>query len=106
MRDRIVEVFQRVRSEVPLVHHITNLVVTQVTANATLAAGASPVMAYAPEEVEEMAGAARALVLNIGTLTPDLVDAMVLAGRAANARSIPVILDPVGAGATRLRTES
>ncbi|MEW6524246.1 MAG: hydroxyethylthiazole kinase [Bacillota bacterium] len=95
-----------VKSERPLVHNITNWVVTNVTANAALALGASPVMAHAREEVEEMARLSRALVLNIGTLTPSLVDSMLLAGRAANAVGCPVILDPVGYGATTFRTES
>ena len=71
------------------------------TANATLALGALPVMAHAREEVEEMVGLAGALVLNIGTLSPHWVEAMLLAGRAANERGVPVVLDPVGAGATR-----
>src|SRR5579862_6362422 len=76
------------------------------TANATLALGALPVMAHALEEVEEMVGLAGALVLNIGTLSPHWVEAMLAAGRAANARGVPVVLDPVGAGATRYRTET
>ena len=76
------------------------------TANATLALGALPVMAHAREEVEEMVGLAGALVLNIGTLSPHWVEAMLLAGRAANERGVPVVLDPVGAGATRYRTET
>ena len=76
------------------------------TANATLALGALPVMAHAREEVEEMVALAGALVLNIGTLSPHWVDAMLAAGRAANERGVPVVLDPVGAGATRYRTET
>ena len=76
------------------------------TANVTLALGALPVMAHAVEEVEEMAGLASALVLNIGTLSPHWIEAMLLAGRAANARGIPVVLDPVGVGATRYRTDT
>ena len=94
------------RERRPLVHQITNYVVMNETANATLALGALPVMAHAPEEVEEMVGFAGALVLNIGTLSEHWVDAMLLAGKAANARGIPVVLDPVGAGATRFRTET
>src|SRR6202142_3745924 len=94
------------RERRPLVHQITNYVVMNETANATLAFGALPVMAHAPEEVEEMVGFAGALVLNIGTLSEHWVEAMLLAGRAANARGIPVVLDPVGAGATRFRTET
>ena len=94
----------KVRAEKPLVHHITNLVVMNETANITLCAGALPVMAHAKEEVEEMTSASKALVLNIGTLWPEQVEAMLLAGQCANRCGIPIILDPVGAGATRLRT--
>src|SRR5204862_1462238 len=94
------------RERKPLVHQITNYVVMNETANATLALGALPVMAQAREEVEEMVGLAGALVLNIGTLSPAWVEAMLLAGKAANAAGIPVVLDPVGAGATRYRSET
>ncbi|GIP53082.1 hydroxyethylthiazole kinase [Paenibacillus vini] len=90
----------------PLVHNMTNVVVTNFTANGLYALGASPVMAYAPEEVADMAKVAGAVVLNIGTLNSDLVEAMVIAGRSANENGVPVLLDPVGAGATRFRTES
>jgi hydroxyethylthiazole kinase len=76
------------------------------TANATLALGALPVMAHAREEVEQMASVAGALVINIGTLSPAWVEAMLLAGRAANSAGVPVVLDPVGAGATDYRTET
>lgn len=100
------EVIARVRRQRPLIHHITNFVVMNVSANVTLCLGALPVMAHAPQEVEEMVGAASALVLNLGTLWPEQVEAMLLAGRRANQRCIPIVLDPVGAGATRLRTES
>src|SRR5919202_794075 len=95
-----------IRERKPLVHQITNYVVMNETANATLALGALPVMAHAREEVEEMAAAAGALVLNIGTLEPAWVEAMVAAGRAANAAAVPVVLDPVGAGATTYRTQT
>jgi len=94
----------RIRAEAPLVHNITNYVVMNTTANALLAVGASPVMAHALDEVEEMVGLARTLVLNIGTLSPEWVEAMVRAGHAARHKGIPVVLDPVGSGATRLRT--
>jgi hydroxyethylthiazole kinase len=96
----------RLRDKKPLIHNITNYVVMNFTANALLACGASPVMAHAMEEVEEMVSFAGSLVLNIGTLTPDWVDSMLKAGRRANELDIPVILDPVGSGATTLRTES
>ncbi|HBT47233.1 MAG TPA: hydroxyethylthiazole kinase [Peptococcaceae bacterium] len=95
---------ERVREQRPLIHHITNLVVTNVTANVTLAVGASPVMAYAPEEVADMTRLAQGLVLNMGTLTQEVVEAMLLAGKAAKEAGIPVIFDPVGAGATAFRT--
>jgi hydroxyethylthiazole kinase len=97
---------RRLREARPLVHQITNYVVMNETANATLALGALPVMAHAREEVEEMVSIAGALVLNIGTLSPHWVDAMLLAGRAANEHGVPVVLDPVGAGATTYRTET
>ena len=94
------------RERKPLVHQITNYVVMNETANATLALGALPVMAHAREEVEEMVQLAGALVLNIGTLSPPWVEAMLVAGKAANAAGVPVVLDPVGAGATRYRTDT
>jgi hydroxyethylthiazole kinase len=96
----------RVREKKPLVHNITNFVVMNYTANALLAMGASPVMAHAANEVEEMASLAGALVLNIGTLSDEWVESMILAGRKASERGIPVVLDPVGSGATALRTRS
>src|SRR5919197_5284100 len=85
------------RAAKPLVHQITNYVVMNETANATLALGALPVMAHAREEVEEMTGLAAALVLNIGTLSPHWVDAMLAAGKAANRAGVPVGLEPVAA---------
>jgi hydroxyethylthiazole kinase len=90
----------------PLIHQITNVVVTNDSANLTLAFGALPVMAYAPQEVAEMAAISQALVLNIGTLSEEEIAAMLLAGQAAGEKGIPIILDPVGAGATTFRTES
>ena len=95
-----------IREKKPLVHSITNLVVMNETANAILCLGALPIMSHAIEEVEEMVGIAGALVLNIGTLTPDWIDAMERAGKRANQLNIPIVLDPVGAGATQLRTDS
>jgi hydroxyethylthiazole kinase len=94
------------REQKPLVHQITNYVVMNETANATLALGALPVMAHAREEVEEMVGLASALVVNIGTLSEHWIEAMLLAGGGASARGIPVVLDPVGAGATAYRTDT
>ena len=95
-----------IRERKPLVHQITNYVVMNETANATLAIGALPVMAHALQEVEEMASAASALVLNIGTLSNEWIEAMIAAGLAANAAGVPVVLDPVGAGATEYRTDT
>lgn len=94
-----------IKERSPLVHNITNFVVMNNTANALLAIGASPVMAHAIEEVEEMAGIASSLVLNIGTLEPRWVDAMMLAGKIALKRNIPIVFDPVGVGATSYRSE-
>ena len=92
-----------IRERKPLVHNITNYVVMNETANATIALGALPVMAHAGEEVEDMARLASALVINIGTLSPHWVDAMLLAGGVARC---PIVLDPVGAGATEYRTHT
>jgi hydroxyethylthiazole kinase len=100
------DVLRGISGSRPLVHHITNYVTANLVANATLATGALPVMSHAPEEVEEMASLASALVLNIGTLDGAQVEAMLLAGGRANERGIPVVLDPVGAGATTLRTRT
>lgn len=96
---------QKVKETNPLIHCMTNMVVTNFTANGLLALGASPVMAYAKEEVSDMASVAGALLLNIGTPSVELTGAMILAGKAANQAGKPVILDPVGAGATPFRTE-
>lgn len=95
-----------VREKKPLVHNITNYVVMNTTANALLAMGASPVMAHAAGEVEEMVAIAGALVLNIGTLDDQWVAAMVRAAAKAGSLNKPIVLDPVGAGATTLRTEA
>lgn len=97
---------EKVRKANPLVHNITNVVVTNFTANGLLALGASPVMAYAKEEVADMAKIAGALVLNIGTLNETEIEAMLIAGKAANEHGVPVVFDPVGAGATPYRTET
>src|SRR5437764_8171751 len=96
----------RIRQQRPLVHHITNMVVMNDTANITLAIGAAPVMAHALEEVEEMVKLAGALVLNIGTLTPEQIEAILRARKRANGLGIHIVLELVGAGATTLRTQS
>ena len=106
LNDQIADALARIRTQRPLIHHITNFVVMNDTANLTLHLGALPVMAHAVQEVAEMTGAASALVLNLGTLTLERAEAMWVAGKAANAARIPIVLDPVGVGATRLRTET
>ena len=87
-------------------HNITNYVVMNTTANALLAIGASPVMAHSVDEVEDMVKIASSLVINIGTLSRNWVDAMIKAGKVAKESGIPVVLDPVGAGATNYRTKT
>ncbi len=101
----LIEDLRLVREKSPLVHNITNYVAMNNTANALLAIGASPVMAHAIEEVRDMVDIANVLVLNIGTLSEKWVDAMLIAGDAANVRGIPVVFDPVGAGATPYRNK-
>jgi hydroxyethylthiazole kinase len=103
---KLATLLERVRERNPLVHNITNVVVTNFTANGLLAIGASPVMAYAKEEVAEMVSHASSLVVNIGTLNAQTVESIILAGKAANKMEVPVIIDPVGAGATAFRTET
>lgn len=93
------------REKSPLVHNITNYVVMNNTANALLAIGASPVMAHAVDEVKDMVAIASVLVINMGTLSEKWVDAMLLAGKAAQEKGIPVVFDPVGVGATPYRNQ-
>ncbi|WP_226669806.1 hydroxyethylthiazole kinase [Metabacillus litoralis] len=104
--EQIEQTLKKVKEFNPLVHNITNVVVTNFTANGLLALGASPVMAYAKEEVADMAKIAGALVLNIGTLSHEEIEAMLIAGKSANKHGVPIIFDPVGAGATPYRTET
>ena len=104
--ERVVQGLAALRRQRPLVHNITNYVAMDISANALLSIGASPVMAHAAEEVCEMVTLAGALVLNIGTLSIHWIESMFAAGHEARARGIPIVLDPVGAGATRLRTET
>lgn len=92
------------RAHPPLVHNITNYVAMDVSANALLALGASPAMIHAREEVEDFVRIASALVLNVGTLSPPWVEAMHASARTATELQIPIVLDPVGAGATAYRT--
>lgn len=104
--EEIYKSMEAIRQQAPVVHNITNYVVMNNTANALLAIGASPVMAHAREEVEEMVGIASALVINIGTLSERWILSMFEAVHHARKKSIPVIIDPVGAGATTFRTKT
>ncbi|MCQ2375918.1 MAG: hydroxyethylthiazole kinase [Salinivirgaceae bacterium] len=105
-KNLVVKDLEAVRSQSPLVQSITNYVVMNNTANALLAIGASPIMAHAVEEMQEMATICQSLVINIGTLSPRWIEGMLLAGKTAKAAGHPVILDPVGAGATSYRTQT
>ncbi|NLF60351.1 MAG: bifunctional hydroxymethylpyrimidine kinase/phosphomethylpyrimidine kinase [Lentisphaerae bacterium] len=101
--EKIISALAAIRSEQPLVHHLTNLVTVNDCANAVLAIGGSPIMAPCQREVGDMAGLSRALLLNIGTPDEAAEGAMIAAGQAANAQGIPVVLDPVGVAATPFR---
>ncbi len=101
--ERVWADFRAVRETIPLVLSLTNSVVQEFTANALLALGASPIMSDALEEITELVGIANALNLNIGTPTPRSAEAMAFAAQAAKARRIPIVLDPVAVGATKLR---
>lgn len=103
-REALSTAINAVRGKKPLVQNITNFVVMNNTANALLAIGASPVMAHWPSEMEEMTAIAGALVINMGTLDDDWIESMIIAGKTAMRRGIPVVFDPVGVGATSQRT--
>jgi hydroxyethylthiazole kinase len=103
--DRIYEIFEKVRRQAPLVHHITNWVTIGDCANIVKAFGASPVMAHALQETADMANIADAVVINIGTLDLSIFEAMKSAAAAANKKGIPVIIDAVGVGATKFRND-
>ncbi len=100
------EVLRNVNERQPLVHCITNYVTVNDCANIVLACGGSPIMADASEEVEEIVALCTALVINLGTLNEPVIRAMIKAGKQANALGLPVILDPVGVGASKLRTDT
>ncbi|MCP4683510.1 MAG: hydroxyethylthiazole kinase [Desulfobacterales bacterium] len=106
MKAYTIKALAGIKQRGPLIHNITNFVVMNSSANILLAIGASPVMAHCRAEVEEMTSLADALVLNIGTIQEDWLESMIWAAKTANSVGIPVILDPVGAGATRLRTRA
>ncbi|RKQ33246.1 hydroxyethylthiazole kinase [Oceanobacillus halophilus] len=100
------QIIEKVRENTPLIHHLTNQVVMNFTANGLLSFGAAPVMAKAEEEAADMASTADGVLLNIGTLTPNELKAMISAGKAANQKDIPVVLDPVGVAATSFRADA
>jgi len=102
----IAQAYQAINATTPLIHNITNFVVMQTTANMLLAIGASPIMAHAQEELEELLSIANALVINIGTLDKTWIESIALAQTIAHNRQIPIIFDPVGAGASLLRTQT
>jgi hydroxyethylthiazole kinase len=106
MKEQIIRAIESVHASRPLIHSITNFVVMNITANALLSAHASPLMAHAVEEMDDLTDIDSALVLNIGTLDPAWLESMELAGKLMRAKGKPVVLDPVGAGASRLRTEA
>lgn len=93
----------RIREQNPLIHNITNLVSANFSANGLLAIGASPMMADCSLEVAELAQVSQALVLNLGVTSPESIEAMLRAGKAANAMNVPVVLDPIAAGVTQHR---
>lgn len=102
----ITNILENVRTKTPLVHNITNYVTVNDCANMVLACGGSPIMADDSLEVEDITSICNALVINIGTLNSRTIESMILSGKKANELNIPVILDPVGAGASKLRTET
>ncbi|MGI6105698.1 MAG: hydroxyethylthiazole kinase [Raoultibacter sp.] len=100
------EILEKVRAGTPLVHNITNYVTVNDCANAILAVGASPIMSDEPEDVEDITSICGALNINIGTLNQSSIEAMLRAGKKAGSLGHPIVLDPVGAGASKLRTET
>ena len=99
------ELLIKIKENRPLIHHITNYVTMNDCANVVLAVGGSPIMANDPAEVSEVVAMAKALVLNIGTPNNNNFQSMLLAGKKAKEMSIPIVFDPVGAGATSFRKE-
>ena len=99
-------IFENVRKKSPLIHNITNYVTVNDCANIVIACGASPVMADDTEEVAEITAICSGLNINIGTLNSRTIDSMLIAGKKANELSHPVVLDAVGAGASKLRTST
>ena len=106
MTKEFANLLNQVRGSKPLVHHITNYVTVNDCANITLGIGASPVMADAIDEAADIAAISRAVVLNMGTLNERTIPSMIAAGISANTKGIPVVFDPVGAGASKLRNDT
>ncbi len=106
MIDICVNLLKKVRKNKPLIHHITNYVTVNDCANITLGIGASPVMADAIGEVADITAISSALVLNMGTLNERTVESMIAAGKSANLKGVPIVFDPVGAGASKFRNET
>jgi len=104
--ERLLQVLSTVREQKPVIHAITNWVTANDVANAIQAVGARPIMAIAPEEVEEVTSRANALVLNLGTPSSARIEAMLLAGAQANKDGHPIVFDPVGVAASKFRGES
>ncbi|MEC5425443.1 hydroxyethylthiazole kinase [Virgibacillus sp. C22-A2] len=100
------DIIKEVRENTPLIHHLTNQVVMNFTANGLLSFGGAPIMAKAEEEANEVASIANGVLINIGTLTSQELKAMIQAGKAANRKGIPVVLDPVGVAATPFRSDA
>ena len=108
MKNKIAQtaLIEKARTTKPLVHHITNYVSVNDCANITLAIGGSPIMADAIEEIADIVGISSSVVLNIGTLNTTTLKSMIAAGKKANELDIPVIFDPVGAGASTFRNKA
>lgn len=106
MPKELLHKIDKLRNRRPLVHCLTNQVTINFVANSLLAFGASPIMSSSPDEAENILNNANSLYLNIGTLSLQSVETMLLAGKIATRRDMPIVLDPVGAGATPLRGEA
>jgi hydroxyethylthiazole kinase len=104
--ERLVQVLLKVREKKPVVHAITNWITANEVASCLHAVGARPIMATALEEIEEITSKADALVLNLGTPSPERIEAMLLSGRQANRDNHPIVFDPVGVSGSRFRIES
>jgi hydroxyethylthiazole kinase len=103
--ENIATIISDIREKRPLVYNITNLVVTNISANALLSIGASPIMSFAKQEASDLVQISSALLINMGTPTQETIETMIIAAKTANKISIPVIFDPVGVGATSYRNE-